>query len=58
MLAGSGEDESALRRLAQTHDPGAVVFACFVQPTELAQYYCAADVYESTVPKRSRTASR
>ena len=45
VLAGSGVEEPALRRLAQTHGPGGVVFAGFVQPRTLADYYCAADAY-------------
>lgn len=45
ILAGSGTDEPALRRLARRDGPGGVVFAGFVQPRDLANYYCAADVY-------------
>ena len=45
VLAGSGADEAQLRRLAQAHGAGGVVFAGFVQPRTLAHYYCAADVY-------------
>ena len=45
VLAGSGADERALQRLAQTVGPGGVVFAGFVQPRALAAYYSAADVY-------------
>ena len=45
VLAGSGADEPALLRLAQTRGPGGVVFAGFVQPRGLTKYYCAADVY-------------
>ena len=45
VLAGSGRQEPALQRLAQTQGPGGVVFAGFVQPQVLARYYSAADVY-------------
>ena len=45
VLAGSGADEPALRRLAQTRGPGGVVFTGFVQPRALAGYYAAADLY-------------
>ena len=45
VLAGSGAEERALRRLASTEGRGGVVFAGFVQPRTLADYYCAADAY-------------
>jgi glycosyltransferase involved in cell wall biosynthesis len=45
VLAGTGEEEIALRRLARRTGPGGVVFAGFVPPGRLAEYYCAADVY-------------
>ena len=45
VLAGAGEDEPRLRRLARTLGPGGVVFAGFLQPEDLVRYYCAADVY-------------
>ena len=45
ILAGSGTEEQALRRLAQTEGPGGVVFVGFVQPRTLVDYYCAADAY-------------
>ena len=45
VLAGSGAEEQRSRSLAHRLGVGGVVFAGFVQPTRLAQYYCAADVY-------------
>ena len=45
VLAGSGVEEPDLRRLAQAEGPGGVVFAGFVQPRNLVDYYCAADAY-------------
>jgi glycosyltransferase involved in cell wall biosynthesis len=45
LLAGSGPDEASLRAMAHRLEPGGVVFAGFVPPHILAEYYCAADVY-------------
>ncbi|MCB0084306.1 MAG: glycosyltransferase family 4 protein, partial [Caldilineaceae bacterium] len=45
VLAGSGPDEAALRALTQRTGAGGVVFAGFVSPEVLAEYYCAADIY-------------
>lgn len=45
ILVGAGRDESSLRILCQQEGPGGVVFAGFVSPDLLAEYYCAADVY-------------
>ena len=45
VLAGSGAEEPALLRLARIRGPGGVVFAGFVQPQALAEYYCGADIY-------------
>ena len=45
ILAGSGPDEAELRKLADLEGPGGVVFAGFVQPLELIDYYFATDVY-------------
>ena len=45
VLAGTGDEEASLRRLARRTGPGGVVFAGFVPPDRLAEYYCAADVY-------------
>ena len=45
VLAGSGPEEPALRRLAATSGPGGVVFAGFVQPRDLPAHYSAADTY-------------
>jgi glycosyltransferase involved in cell wall biosynthesis len=45
VLAGTGEEEASLRRLAQRTGPGGVWFAGFLSPERLAEYYCAADVY-------------
>lgn len=45
VFAGTGRDEPELRRATQCEGPGGVVFAGFVDPTALASYYCAADVY-------------
>ena len=45
VLAGAGPDEQRLRDLAARRGPGGVVFAGFVPPSALPQYYCAADLY-------------
>jgi glycosyltransferase involved in cell wall biosynthesis len=45
ILAGSGSEEAALRKLCRRTGPGGVLFAGFVSPATLAGYYCAADVY-------------
>jgi glycosyltransferase involved in cell wall biosynthesis len=45
LLAGTGEQDAALRSLARRMGPGGVVFAGFVAPERLSDYYCAADVY-------------
>jgi len=45
VLAGTGPDETPLRALARSVGAGGVLFAGFVPPSELAEYYCAADVY-------------
>ena len=45
VLAGTGEEEASLRTLAQRTGARGVVFAGFVSPERLAEYYCAADVY-------------
>ena len=45
ILVGTGRDEASLRKLRKREGPGGVVFAGFVSPDVLADYYCAADVY-------------
>lgn len=45
VLAGTGPDADELNSLAKFAGPGGVVFAGFVAPEELANYYAAADVY-------------
>jgi glycosyltransferase involved in cell wall biosynthesis len=45
VLAGSGPEEQSLRTSARRLGAGGVVFAGFVPPERLAEYYCAADVY-------------
>ena len=45
ILAGSGPDAECLQAGATLIGPGGVIFAGFVAPEELAEYYCAADVY-------------
>jgi glycosyltransferase involved in cell wall biosynthesis len=45
VLVGTGPDEDALRGAARRLGPGGVVFAGFIPPSILADYYCAADVY-------------
>jgi glycosyltransferase involved in cell wall biosynthesis len=45
VLAGSGPEDTSLRASARRVGPGGVVFAGFVPPELLAEYYCAADVY-------------
>lgn len=45
ILAGSGQDEGALKTMAQQAGEGRVVLTGFVPPNELVGLYCAADVY-------------
>ena len=45
VIAGTGREEGALRQLAQHTGAGGVLFAGFIPPQRLAEYYCAADVY-------------
>jgi glycosyltransferase involved in cell wall biosynthesis len=45
VLAGTGQDELSLRKLTRRNGAGGVLFAGFVPPDVLAEYYCAADVY-------------
>jgi glycosyltransferase involved in cell wall biosynthesis len=45
VLAGSGGLEDHLRRTARRVGPGGVIFAGFVPPEDLPQYYLAADLY-------------
>jgi len=45
VLAGTGPDETLLRSLVKRTGVGGVLFAGFVPPELLAEYYCAADVY-------------
>jgi len=45
VFAGTGEEEASLRTLARRTGAGGVLFAGFVSPERLAEYYCAADVY-------------
>lgn len=45
LLVGTGPDESALRMQCRREGVGGVIFAGFVQPHRLADYYLAADVY-------------
>ena len=45
ILAGSGPDEASLRAQTQTEGAGGVIFAGFVQPTDLPDFYLATDVY-------------
>ncbi len=45
VLAGTGPDEEYLRSQCKNIGPGGVIFAGFVQPKTLAEYYCASDVY-------------
>ena len=45
VLVGSGPLEEDLRRQAQNLPEGSVIFAGFVQPTRLAEWYAAMDVY-------------
>jgi glycosyltransferase involved in cell wall biosynthesis len=45
VLAGTGEDEAKLRGLAMHNGAGGVVFAGFVPPATLPEYYCASDIY-------------
>lgn len=45
VLAGTGPDEASLRSLTRRSGAGGVLFAGFVSPELLAQYYCAADIY-------------
>ncbi|MEM9060194.1 MAG: glycosyltransferase family 4 protein [Pseudomonadota bacterium] len=45
ILAGSGPEEAALKKRAGSQGPGGVIFAGFVQPVELIDFYMATDVY-------------
>jgi glycosyltransferase involved in cell wall biosynthesis len=45
VLVGTGPDEDTLRSKSRRSGGGGVVFAGFVSPEVLAEYYCAADVY-------------
>lgn len=45
ILAGTGPDEASLRMLTKQAGVGGVLFAGFVSPEVLAEYYCAADIY-------------
>ena len=45
VLAGSGPDQPELQRSAGALGAGGVLFAGFVPPDVLTEYYCAADVY-------------
>jgi glycosyltransferase involved in cell wall biosynthesis len=45
VLAGSGPEDTSLRSLTRRLGPGGIVFAGFVPPHLLAEYYCASDVY-------------
>ena len=45
ILAGSGADEEWLRKSSARIGPGGVLFAGFLQPSDLMRYYAAADIY-------------
>ena len=45
ILAGTGPEEASLRRRAHRQGTGGVVFAGFIPPAELIEYYCASDIY-------------
>lgn len=45
VLAGTGPEGDTLHSMAEVRGAGGVVFAGFVPPEELTQYYAAADVY-------------
>lgn len=45
VLAGTGPDEISLRTSTQRIGVGGVIFAGFIPPDTLAEYYCAADIY-------------
>jgi len=45
ILAGTGPDEDYLRRQCKNIGVGGVIFAGFVPPNTLAEYYCATDIY-------------
>jgi len=45
VLVGTGRDQHTLSKTAIRKGPGGVIFAGFVQPTDLLAYYCAADIY-------------
>ncbi|PJN23696.1 glycosyltransferase family 4 protein [Kitasatospora sp. CB02891] len=54
LLVGQGPDETRLRRLAESHAPGAVVFAGGHRHADTAPFYAAADVF--AMPCRTRRA--
>ncbi len=45
VLAGTGQDDPSLRSLTRRMGPGGVLYAGFVPPDVLSEYYCAADAY-------------
>ncbi|UZR28733.1 glycosyltransferase [Methylococcus mesophilus] len=45
VLVGTGPEEARLHGLAKRIGAGGVIFAGFVSPDILAEFYCAADVY-------------
>lgn len=45
VLAGTGPDDAPLHAMTQRVGAGGVLFAGFVSPEVLAEYYCAADIY-------------
>jgi len=48
ILAGTGPDEEYLRSQCENIGVGGVIFAGFVSPNILTEYYCAADAYVHT----------
>lgn len=45
IIAGTGPDEGRLRKKAKKEGAGGILFAGFVPPSKLVEYYLAADIY-------------
>lgn len=48
LLVGSGQDEGHLRARSKRLGAGGIVFAGFIQPPHLPQFYVASDLYAAT----------
>lgn len=55
ILAGSGPDENYLRSQCINIGVGGVIFAGFIPPKILTDYYCAADIYVHTSEREAHS---